>query len=100
MTQPRNLADTPTAVLPRVPDGRPRLAVLDGLRLIAALMVAMYHFSGFEPGVNPAWGSTPAETFPGLYHLSSYGWMGVELFFMISGFVICMSSWGRTLGGF
>jgi peptidoglycan/LPS O-acetylase OafA/YrhL len=104
MTQGRNVAEAPTAVLPKVAAGRPRgtgrLAVLDGLRLIAALMVAMYHFSGFEPGVNPAWGATPAEAFPGLYHLSSYGWMGVELFFLISGFVICMSSWGRTLGGF
>jgi peptidoglycan/LPS O-acetylase OafA/YrhL len=30
----------------------------------------------------------------------TYGGLGVELFFLISGFVICMSSWGRTVGQF
>jgi peptidoglycan/LPS O-acetylase OafA/YrhL len=29
-----------------------------------------------------------------------YGNLGVEIFFVISGFVICMSCWGRTLGDF
>jgi peptidoglycan/LPS O-acetylase OafA/YrhL len=32
--------------------------------------------------------------------LSTYRFIGVELFFLISGFVICMTSWSRTLGHF
>lgn len=47
-----------------------------------------------------AWGQPPQQVFPTLYPFASYGWTGVELFFLISGFVICMSSWGRSLGQF
>jgi peptidoglycan/LPS O-acetylase OafA/YrhL len=76
---------------------RPRLAALDGLRLIAALAVATYHYT-------VSWridGSSPPEYFlPTFAHVSIYGFLGVELFFLISGFVICMSSWGRGLGEF
>ncbi len=72
---------------------RPRLAVLDGLRLIAALAVLGYHYLSSK-----AW-HTP-RPFPELSRFSSYGFLGVELFFLISGFVICMSSWGRGLGEF
>ena len=76
---------------------QPRLAALDGLRLIAALAVAAYHYT-------VAWridgSSLPQSFLPDLVHVSVYGFLGVELFFLISGFVICMSSWGRTLGDF
>jgi peptidoglycan/LPS O-acetylase OafA/YrhL len=77
-----------------------RLAFIDGLRLAAALFVVLYHLSGHEAGVKGSLGMRAAEAFPVLYRFTSYGWMGVELFFMISGFVICMSSWGRTPGEF
>ncbi|HET9517220.1 MAG TPA: acyltransferase [Actinoplanes sp.] len=75
----------------------PRLAALDGLRLLAALAVALFHFSvGWRvDGVHP-----PAYFLPTAAHVSIYGFLGVELFFLISGFVICMSSWGRGLGEF
>ncbi|WP_436520980.1 acyltransferase family protein [Actinoplanes sp. HUAS TT8] len=73
-----------------------RVAVLDGLRLCAALSVAIFHFTALN--ADRLWdGRVP---FPRLVHASSYGWLGVELFFMISGFVISMSAWGRTVGGF
>jgi peptidoglycan/LPS O-acetylase OafA/YrhL len=76
---------------------RPRLAALDGLRLMAALAVAFYHLT-------VAWrvdGVRRPEYFlPTAAHVTVYGFLGVELFFMISGFVIAMSGWGRPLGRF
>ncbi|MBT2387258.1 acyltransferase [Streptomyces sp. ISL-11] len=74
----------------------PRLYVLDGLRIIAALMVVLFHYVSLRGG----WGRDPQEIFPHARLFARYGWTGVEIFFLISGFVICMSTWGRTLGDF
>ncbi|BFU47310.1 acyltransferase family protein [Krasilnikovia sp. MM14-A1004] len=76
---------------------RPRLLAMDGLRLLCALAVAGYHYgvAWRIDGVHP-----PAYHLPTASHVLIYGFLGVELFFMISGFVICMSSWGRGLGEF
>lgn len=75
---------------------RPRLYVLDGLRLLAALMVVAFHYTALRGG----WGRPAHEVFPHLEIVTRYGWTGVEVFFLISGFVICMSTWGRSLGDF
>ncbi|MBM2620584.1 acyltransferase [Actinoplanes sp. LDG1-06] len=76
---------------------RPRLAAIDGLRLLAALAVLSYHYT-------VAWRidgvRLPEYFLPTTVHVTIYGFLGVELFFLISGFVIGMSSWGRTLGQF
>ncbi|MBV7699069.1 acyltransferase [Streptomyces sp. TRM70350] len=74
-----------------------RLRALDGLRLLAALMVAGYHYGGRGGYVTEAWGSSPKLQFPTLHSLLAYGCLGVQIFFIISGFVICMSGWGRSL---
>ncbi|MGK5631342.1 acyltransferase family protein [Streptomyces sp. URMC 123] len=78
----------------------PRLRALDGLRLIAALMVALYHFGGRDGEISRAWGTSPAEQFPLASQVFAYGCLGVQIFFVISGFVICMSGWGRPLRSF
>ena len=74
-----------------------RLAALDGLRLVAALAVASYHLTVAwrVDGVH-----LPAYFLPHASHVTIYGFLGVELFFLISGFVIPMSGWGRPLGAF
>ncbi|MEU6313755.1 acyltransferase [Streptomyces sp. NPDC047014] len=74
----------------------PRLAALDGVRVLAALSVLFYHYTALES----AWGEPTAGVFPLGHRLAVYGWLGVEIFFLVSGFVICMSAWGRGLGDF
>ena len=67
-----------------------RLYELDGLRLLAALCVVLFHytFSGWA-------GGSSSVTFAGESAWSKYGYLGVDLFFAISGFVVLMSAWGR-----
>ncbi|WP_170839558.1 acyltransferase family protein [Micromonospora halophytica] len=74
--------------------------MLDGLRLLSALMVVVYHLLHGEGVRDDAWRAPTDQLFPGLAGAAGYGWLGVEMFFLISGFVICMSSWGRTVGEF
>ncbi|MDH6124555.1 acyltransferase [Kitasatospora sp. GP82] len=73
-----------------------RIAALDGLRFLAVLMVVLYHYVAYGSG----WGRPRSHVFPILYMPASYGWLGVQLFFLISGFVICLSCWGRSLSDF
>lgn len=75
----------------------PRLALLDALRFGAAFAVLAYHFTARD---NDAWGSSPEKVFPDFHQFSAYGAFGVDLFFIISGFVILMSAWGRSVPRF
>ncbi|WP_455360291.1 acyltransferase family protein [Streptomyces sp. SYSU K21746] len=77
-----------------------RLRALDGLRLLAALMVAAYHLGGRGGEISKAWGTSPGVQFPTASAWFAYGCLGVQIFFVISGFVICMSAWGRPLRAF
>ncbi|MFI9105309.1 acyltransferase family protein [Streptomyces fildesensis] len=79
-----------------LPEPRGRIAVLDGIRLLAALMVVSYHYLAIGGG----WSEPAKALFPHGFQPAAYGWLGVELFFLISGFVICMSCWGKPVGEF
>ena len=92
--------DTPTGEISTPRQRADRIVALDGLRLLAALMVAFFHYAGRADGFEKIWGASPKVIFPNLHHAAQYGWLGVELFFLISGFVICMSAWGRDTGSF
>src|ERR1700736_5214925 len=68
---------------------------LDLLRCTAAIMVMLYHYACFMPvwywGFNRA-AYEPGISFHALIPYSWFGWMGVQIFFVISGFVIAYSS--------
>lgn len=71
-----------------------RLGLLDGLRISAALIVVLYHYTAWG---HSHWGLKAPEAWPILSQFSRYGLIGVQLFFLISGFVILMSVQGKNL---
>lgn len=87
----------PTVGKDRKPSGR--LVGIDGLRFAAAAAVLLYHFTATST-VTGYWGVDPVDAFPLLNEVTRYGWLAVELFFMISGFVILLSADGRGVAGF
>jgi len=66
-----------------------RYAAIDLLRIIAAGSVIAFHYLYLFPSYAAVF-SIPVQT------VASYGYLGVELFFMISGYVITLSALGRT----
>lgn len=73
---------------------------VDLLRFFAASLVVLNHFGIF------AWNAPTMATsarwiaFPAFVPASWFGWVGVEIFFVISGFVIAASAQHATPGGF
>lgn len=65
-----------------------RMLLLDLFRVFAASYVMLYHycFSSLNPN------DRTALVFPEFSGFFQYGFMGVDFFFVISGFVICMSA--------
>ncbi|WP_256070127.1 MULTISPECIES: acyltransferase family protein [unclassified Streptomyces] len=80
------------------PPKRARLYIIDAIRLFAAMAVALHHYVGTARVNRPhnlIWDRPISHIMPSVFRVAAYGWEGVEIFFVISGFVICMSCWGR-----
>ncbi len=69
-----------------VPD-RKRFRIIDHFRIVAAAMVLLHHLAlvGYAT-------KQTSYTFAPLAPIATYGYLGVPLFFVISGFVIAMSA--------
>jgi peptidoglycan/LPS O-acetylase OafA/YrhL len=74
---------------------KPHYGAIDLLRLMAAVAVMLFHYIA----LSPAAGHT-SQSYPELYPVAKYGALGVNLFFIISGFVVALSAHGRTASTF
>lgn len=63
-----------------------RLAVIDGLRGIAILLVMGFHLWGLLPGLSGGKATAALDAY--LAPLFGIGWSGVDLFFVVSGFLL------------
>ena len=68
---------------------------IDALRFFAAVMVLLSHWYGHKYLTPHAFGSDAIRNLGVIYELSSYGIIGVDLFFVVSGAVIAKSAIGR-----
>ena len=69
-----------------------RFYEIDLLRFLAALSVLLFHYT-FRGAVG---GAFTDVSFPELAGATKYGYLGVNLFFLISGFVILMTASGKS----
>lgn len=75
---------------PQTPTQTAKIGSINTLRFIAAIFVMFYHFAFVFYHAELSYVNVPI-----LRYLFQYGYLGVDLFFIISGFVISMSAEGR-----
>ncbi|TDD64161.1 acyltransferase, partial [Actinomadura darangshiensis] len=80
------------------PCSAPRLRELDLLRFIAAGALVLHHFAGVRSTIWP--GRDAQKIYPELAPVAHFGYLGVQLAFLISGFVILLTAWDRNAGDF
>lgn len=81
---------------------RTHLIGIDGLRFFAAISVMLFHF-GYWCWAHPGTGyvvNDGSVRFPYLAIWTNWGWVGVHIFFVISGFVIALSAENATAYNF
>ena len=75
------------------------LYAVDGIRFFAANLVAFFHIT-YSVWANPNSGGRnfvgSDYAFPLISQFSKYGWVGMEIFFVISGLVIANSAYNST----
>lgn len=71
---------------------RQRFYILDLIRFLAAIAVVCFHY------LFRGWAADDLSPlkFPEISGVAKYGYLGVQLFFLISGFVIFMSAYGKS----
>lgn len=79
--------------MPALPKPLPRIDLLDYGRFAAAIAVMAYHLFCLLIAAGKAPNITLVDS---VSAVASHGYLGVELFFMISGYVIFFSAQGRT----
>ncbi|WP_212523056.1 acyltransferase [Actibacterium sp. MT2.3-13A] len=73
---------------------------IDLLRWCAAILVVVFHLQAFGWSAPEFPAQRPAAAFDWLAPYGWFGWVGVQIFFVISGFVIAASAKGARAGAF
>src|SRR5690349_19102612 len=76
-------------------NNRTRFPELDLMRFLAACGVMLFHYTFLGPQ-NHSW----SGSFPFLGQICKYGYLGVEVFFILSGFVILLTAYDKDAVGF
>lgn len=73
-----------------------RIPLLDGLRMVACVLVMLFHYAFRGAAAD----DLTTVSLPSISGVAKYGFLGVQLFFMISGFAIAFSAERRTVVSF
>lgn len=73
-----------------------RVSEIDFLRFVAAMLVVLFHYTFRGHAAN----NYSLTAYPEISFITQYGYLGVELFFLVSGFVIMMTASSGSLRKF
>ena len=82
---------------------RSQIIGLDAARFLSALLVMIFHlgcWSWIQPESSTARAMAHSAAFPEIFDVCWFGWVGVGVFFILSGFVIAYTAHGATPFGF